>query len=55
MNEKPKSVPQPPESQQPAVPPAGPSVDVNHQPVAENDNSANLFEDHISNEKKEAK
>jgi hypothetical protein len=57
MKEQSQSLPQPPESSQskPPVPQTGPSVDVNHQPVSENNNSANLFEDHILKEKKDAK
>ncbi len=34
--------------------PAGPSMSADHKPVSENDNSANLFEDHIRDEKKES-
>ncbi len=56
MKQQSKPVPQPLKSgkSQPTVP-AGPSVDANHQPVSENDSSANLFEDHILKEKKDAK
>jgi hypothetical protein len=37
----------------PTAPPSGPSVDANHQPVSENDNSVNLFEDNIQKLKKD--
>jgi len=40
------------ESKQTA-PKTGPSMGSNHQPVSENDNSANLFEDHIRETKKD--
>jgi hypothetical protein len=36
----------------PIVLQVGPSVDADHQPVSENDNSANLFEDNIKKMKK---
>jgi hypothetical protein len=57
MKQQSEPVPQPPESSKPkpTVAQTGPSVDANHQPVSENDNSANLFEDHILKEKKDAK
>jgi len=58
MNNQSESVPQPlgknTGEPQPAVPPAGPSMNSDHQPVSENDNSANLFEEHIKELKKDS-
>jgi hypothetical protein len=57
MNKQSKPAPQPFRKEfdksKTMVPPAGPSVDANHQPVSENDNSANLFEENIKTLKKD--
>jgi hypothetical protein len=59
MNKQSKPAPQPLRKESPKSKPkvsqTGPSVDVNHQPIPENDDSINLFEDNIEKFKNEEK